>query len=177
MSDSTAGLLQATVLVAALALVHRPLSDYIARVVTGQRHSRVERGIYRLVGVDGDAEQSWSGYLRGVLAFSAVGVVFLYAFQRLQNQLWLGLGLPAVEPGQAWNTAVSFVTNTNWQSYSGESTMGHLAAMPTGSSCGWSTGVPGCRWGIGSGSSPRSNGWATPTTRPGSDWDWHSAGG
>ena len=129
MSDSTAGLLQATVLVATLALVHRPLGDYIARVVTGHRHSRVERGIYRLVGVDGDAEQSWSGYLRGVLAFSAVGVVFLYAFARLQNQLWLALGLPAVEPGQAWNTAVSFVTNTNWQSYSGESTMGHLVAM------------------------------------------------
>jgi len=129
MSDTTAGLLQAGVLVAALAACYRPMGDYLARVFTSAKHLRIERGIYRLIGVDGDAEQSWAAYLRAVLAFSGVSVVFLYAFQRLQNHLWLSLGLPAVEPGQAWNTAASFVTNTNWQSYSGESTMGHLVQM------------------------------------------------
>ena len=129
MSDTVAGLLQVLVLVAALAVCYRPMGDWIARVVTSPRHLRVERLAYRAIGVDGDAEQSWAGYLRGVLAFSAVSVLFLYAFQRLQDRLWLSLGLPPVEPGQAWNTAVSFVTNTNWQSYSGESTMGHLVQM------------------------------------------------
>ncbi|MFZ0159890.1 MAG: potassium-transporting ATPase subunit KdpA [Kineosporiaceae bacterium] len=129
MSDTTAGLLQVGVLVAALAACYRPMGDYLARVFTSARHARIERGVYRLVGVDGDAEQSWASYLRAVLAFSGVSVVFLYAFQRLQNHLWLSLGLPAVEPGQAWNTAASFVTNTDWQSYSGESTMGHLVQM------------------------------------------------
>jgi len=98
-------------------------------VFTTSRHSRVERGIYRLVGVNADGEQSWGVYARSVLAFSAVSVLFLYAFQRLQNHLWLSLGFPPVNSDQAWNTAVSFVTNTNWQSYSGESTMGHLVQM------------------------------------------------
>lgn len=129
MSDTAAGLLQAAVLVAALAVCYRPVGDYVARVVSSPKHLRAERLAYRLIGVDGDAEQTWTAYLRGVLAFSAVSVLLLYAFQRLQNHLWLSLGFPAVEPGQAWNTAVSFVTNTNWQSYSGESTMGHLVQM------------------------------------------------
>ena len=64
-----------------------------------------------------------------MLAFSAISILFLYLFQRLQDKLWLSLGFPPVESDQAWNTAVSFVTNTNWQSYSGESTMGHLVQM------------------------------------------------
>jgi K+-transporting ATPase ATPase A chain len=68
-------------------------------------------------------------YARSVLAFSAVSVLVLYAFLRLQDRLWLSLGLPAVRDHIAWNTAVSFVTNTNWQAYAGESTMGHLAQM------------------------------------------------
>ena len=75
------------------------------------------------------AEQSWSAYARSVLAFSAVSVLFLYGLLRLQQYLWLSLGFPGVAPDQAWNTAVSFVTNTNWQSYSGESTMGYLVQM------------------------------------------------
>ena len=86
----------------------------------------MERGIYRLVGVDPQGEQSWGVYARSVLAFSVVSVLLLYGLQRLQDHLWLSLGLPPVSPDQAWNTAVSFVTNTNWQSYSGESTMGYL---------------------------------------------------
>jgi K+-transporting ATPase ATPase A chain len=124
-----AGFLQALVLVAALALSHRPLGDYMAHILTSTRHLRAERGLYRLIGVDGDADQTWSVYLRSMLAFSAVSVLFLYAFQRLQNDLWLSLGFPAVPAATAWNTAASFVTNTNWQSYSGESTMGHLVQM------------------------------------------------
>ncbi|MFF7155306.1 potassium-transporting ATPase subunit KdpA [Streptomyces sp. NPDC008139] len=129
MNDTLAGWLQITVLIAALALSYRPLGDYIARILTTTKHLRVERGIYRLGGVDGDADQKWSAYLRGVLAFSVVSVLFLYAFQRLQNHLLLSLGFAPVKADQAFNTAASFVTNTNWQSYSGEVTMGHLVQM------------------------------------------------
>src|SRR4029077_8295913 len=88
-----------------------------------------ERGLYRVMGVDPEADQRWSSYLRSVLAFSFVSVIFLYGFQRLQHHLLLSLGFPGVKSDQAWNTAASFVTNTNWQSYSGESTMGHLVQM------------------------------------------------
>ena len=129
MSDTTAGLLQAGFLVVLLAAVHVPLGNYMARVYAGSRHSRVERGLYRVMGVDPDADQRWSTYLRSVLAFSVVSLLFLYGFQRVQQHLLLSLGFPAVKADQAWNTAASFVTNTNWQSYSGESTMGHLVQM------------------------------------------------
>ena len=129
MSDTVAGLLQATLLVVALAVCYRPLGDYIARVYTSDRHLRVERGMYRVMGVDPDADQRWPVYARSLLAFSLVGVLLLYTVQRLQDHLPWSLGFPAVEPGQAFNTATSFVTNTNWQSYSGESTMGYLVQM------------------------------------------------
>ncbi|AYF30128.1 potassium-transporting ATPase subunit KdpA [Micromonospora tulbaghiae] len=129
MSTTTAGVLFVLSLVAALVAVHRPFGDHMYRVVAGTRSSRAERGIYRLVGVNPDAEQTWGVYARSVLAFSAVSLLFLYAFQRLQNHLWLSLGFDPVVPHGAWNTAVSFVTNTNWQWYSGESTMGHLVQM------------------------------------------------
>ena len=129
MNATLAGFLQAFALVALLALSYRPLGDYMAHVLTTRKHWRAERGIYKLIGVDGDAEQTWPAYLRSVLAFSFISVVFLYAFQRLQDHLWLSLGFPAVTPAMAWNTAASFVTNTNWQSYSGESTLGHLVQM------------------------------------------------
>jgi len=126
---TSAGLLQALALAAALALSHRPLGDYMAHLLSSDRHLRVERLLHRVIGVDGDADQTWSYYLRSLLAFSAVSVLFLYAFQRVQNHLWLALGFPAVPAATAWNTATSFVTNTNWQAYSGESTMGHLVQM------------------------------------------------
>ncbi|MDX3239267.1 potassium-transporting ATPase subunit KdpA [Streptomyces sp. ME03-5709C] len=129
MNDTLAGWLQILALVGALALSHRPLGDYIAHTLTSAKHLRAERVAYRLGGVDGDADQKWSVYLRSVLAFSAVSVLFLYAFLRLQHHLLLSLGMPAVTPGVSFNTAASFVTNTNWQSYSGESTMGHLVQM------------------------------------------------
>ncbi|QXT62250.1 potassium-transporting ATPase subunit KdpA [Tessaracoccus palaemonis] len=104
----------------ALGLAHRPLGDYMARVFTTPRHWRVESGIYRVVGVDSDREQSWQAYARSVLYFSLVGVLFLYLLQRAQEWLPFSLGNAAVEPGVAFNTAISFVTNTNWQAYSGE---------------------------------------------------------
>ncbi|TQF01128.1 potassium-transporting ATPase subunit KdpA [Kitasatospora acidiphila] len=129
MDAALAGSLQALALAGALALSYRPLGDYLARVLTSGKHLRAERGVYRLIGVNGDFDQSWTAYLRSVLAFSAVSVLFLYAFLRLQNHLWLSLGFPALRPALAWNTAASFVTNTNWQSYSGESTMGYLVQM------------------------------------------------
>ena len=129
MNTTTAGIVFVAVLVAALALAYGPLGDYMHRVYTSPNHLRVERGAYRLVGVDPDVEQRWGIYLRSVLAFSLVGVLFLYAFLRLQSHLLLSLGFPAMEQGQAFNTASSFVTNTNWQSYSGESTLGHLVQM------------------------------------------------
>jgi K+-transporting ATPase ATPase A chain len=129
MSTTTAGVIFVASLLIALAVAYRPLGDYMYRVLATGKHWRVERGIYRAVGVNPDGEQSWGIYARSVLAFSAVSVLFLYAFQRFQNHLWLSLGFPPVKSDQAWNTAVSFVTNTNWQSYSGESTMGHLVQM------------------------------------------------
>ena len=129
MSATTTGFLQFGLLVLALAVVHVPLGDYMARVYQGRRHLAVERVTYRLMGVDPEADQRWPVYLRSLLAFSAVSILFLYLFQRVQQHLLLSLGFPPVKADQAWNTAVSFVTNTNWQSYSGESTMGHLVQM------------------------------------------------
>jgi len=129
MSSTLAGWLQALALVGALALCYRPLGDYIANLLTTAKHLRAERALYKVVGVDGDADQRWPAYLRSVLAFSAVSILFLYGLIRLQTHLLLNLGVPEMEPHQAWNTAISFVTNTNWQSYSGESAMGHLVQM------------------------------------------------
>src|SRR5262245_34539940 len=129
MSTAAAGTIFIVSLIVALAVAYRYFGDYMYRVVTGTKHSRVERLVYRTVGVDADAEQSWGVYARSVLAFSAVSILFLYAFMRLQNHLWLALGFPPVTDHIAWNTAVSFTTNTNWQAYSGESTMGHLVQM------------------------------------------------
>ncbi|MFE4174803.1 potassium-transporting ATPase subunit KdpA [Streptomyces sp. NPDC056909] len=129
MNDTLAGWLQILALVVALALSFRPLGDYMAYVLTSPRHWRLERLIYRLGGVSGDADQTWTAFLRSVLAFSLVSVLFLYGFLRLQNHFVLALGTPAMDADQSFNTAVSFVTNTNWQSYSGESALGHFVQM------------------------------------------------
>ena len=128
-ADVWAGIAQVAALVLLLVLVHRPLGDLMARMYTSTKHLRAERGVYRLIGVDADAEQSWPAYLRGVLLFSVVGVFFVYGLERLQAVLPESLGLPAVTPSLAFNTAVSFVTNTNWQSYSPEATMGYAVQM------------------------------------------------
>ncbi|UGT63738.1 potassium-transporting ATPase subunit KdpA [Nocardia asteroides] len=131
MNDTVRAVLLVGSLVAALALVHVPLGDYMHRVYSGTKHSHAERLIYRVIGVRPEVEQSWPVYARGVLAFSAVGVLALFAFQLAQRVLPLHLNDPGTEltPALAWNTAVSFVTNTNWQNYAGESTQGHLVQM------------------------------------------------
>jgi K+-transporting ATPase ATPase A chain len=129
MSDTAAAVIFIAALVLALALAFRPFGDYMYRVVEGTKHSRVERGVYRVIGVNPSGEQSWTVYARSVLAFSAVSILFLYVFQRVQSHLLLSLGFPNVPAALSWNTAVSFVTNTNWQAYSGESTMGQLVQM------------------------------------------------
>ncbi|MFD7874814.1 potassium-transporting ATPase subunit KdpA [Streptomyces sp. NPDC059766] len=129
MNATLAGWLQIIALVGALALAFRPLGDYMAHVLTSPRDSRAERVIYRTGGVHADAEQTWPGYLRSVLAFSLVSVLFLYGFLRLQNHLLLSLGTRPVAPDLSFNTAASFVTNTDWQAYAGESTLGHLVQM------------------------------------------------
>ncbi|MFI1800964.1 potassium-transporting ATPase subunit KdpA [Streptomyces sp. NPDC020379] len=127
MSPVLSGVLQLTALVAALALVHRPLGDYMARAYSSEKHLRVEKWIYRSIGANPDAEMRWPAYLRGILAFSAASLLFLYLIQRIQGVLphSLSLGFTAISPDQAFNTAASFVSNTNWQSYSGEQAMGH----------------------------------------------------
>jgi potassium-transporting ATPase potassium-binding subunit len=131
MSSTTAGMLFLTLLVVALAVVHVPLGDYMYRVYTSEKHWGSERFIYRLIGANPKSEQSWGGYARSVLAFSAVSIVFLFLLQLVQGKLPLHLHNPAtpMTASLAWNTAVSFVTNTNWQAYSGESTQGHLVQM------------------------------------------------
>ncbi|MGW0535491.1 potassium-transporting ATPase subunit KdpA [Streptomyces sp. NPDC003032] len=126
MSPVLAGVLQLLALIAALALAYRPLGDHMARVYGSTKHLRVEKWMYKAIGADPDTEMRWTAYLRGVLAFSAVGVVFLYLLQRLQGSLPGSLGFKAIDPDQAFNTAASFVANTNWQSYSGEQAMGHV---------------------------------------------------
>ncbi|MBX6390697.1 MAG: potassium-transporting ATPase subunit KdpA, partial [Frankia sp.] len=129
MSTSVAGALVALLLVVALIATYRPFGDYMYRVYTSDRHLFLERAIYRVTGVDPNAEQRWTVYARSVLAFSAVSVLLLYLMQRVQRHLPWDLGLANVSPALAWNTAVSFTTNTNWQAYAGESTMGHLTQM------------------------------------------------
>ncbi|MBF6296488.1 potassium-transporting ATPase subunit KdpA [Nocardia amamiensis] len=131
MSTTTAGIAFVASLILALALVHVPLGDYMYRVYNGRKHSRVERVVYRAIGAQPEVEQTWPVYARSVLAFSAAGILLLFFFQLVQGKLPLHLNDPATEmtPALAWNTAVSFVTNTNWQNYSGESTQGHLVQM------------------------------------------------
>jgi K+-transporting ATPase ATPase A chain len=130
-STTTAGILFLASLIVALVAVHVPLGDYMFRVYTSNKDSRGERVIYRLIGADPKAEQTWGAYVRSVLAFSAISILFLFIFQLVQGKLPLHLNDPATQmtPALAWNTAVSFVTNTNWQAYSGESTQGHLVQM------------------------------------------------
>ncbi|WP_108987278.1 potassium-transporting ATPase subunit KdpA [Streptomyces coelicoflavus] len=126
MSPVLSGVLQLLALVAALALAHIPLGNHMARVYSSGTHWRVEKWIYKGIGADPDTEMRWPAYLRGVLAFSLAGVLFLYLLQRLQGVLPGSLGFASIDPDQAFNTAASFVANTNWQSYYGEQAMGHV---------------------------------------------------
>lgn len=123
------GVLQIATVLLILALLYRPLGDWIARTYTHEKDWALERGTYRLLGVDPTSQQTWQAYTRGVLLFSVMGVLFVYALQRFQAVLPYSLGLPAVPEGLAFNTAVSFVTNTNWQSYSPELTLGYTVQL------------------------------------------------
>ena len=118
-----------------LALI-KPLGLYMARVFSGERTflsvvlGPVERGFYAAGGIKADREQSWLGYAFALLAFSAAGFLLLYAILRLQHLLPLNpQGFAAVPADLAFNTAVSFVTNTNWQAYGGETTMSLFSQM------------------------------------------------
>ncbi|NKY45325.1 potassium-transporting ATPase subunit KdpA [Nocardia cerradoensis] len=131
MSTTTAGVVFVATLIIALAAVHIPLGDYMYRVYSGTKHSRAERIVYRAIGVQPGVEQTWGVYARSVLAFSAMSVLALFFLQLIQAHLPLRLHEPGTEmtAALAWNTAISFVTNTNWQNYAGESTQGHLVQM------------------------------------------------
>jgi K+-transporting ATPase ATPase A chain len=131
MNDTAAGWLQFGLLFAALAACYVPLGNYIAKIYTADKHWRIERGIYKTIGIDPSADQKWSSYIKSVLAFSAISVLFLYGMQRLQGALlgWLGPNFPAVPPDTSFNTAASFTTNTNWQNYGGENTMTYIVQM------------------------------------------------
>jgi K+-transporting ATPase ATPase A chain len=131
MSSTAAGWLQFVLLFAALAACYVPLGNYIAHVFTTDKDWRVERGFYKLIGIDRNADMKWSTYVRSILAFSAVSVLFLYGMERLQHYLFgfVGPHMANVPQNTAWNTAVSFVTNTNWQNYAGESTMTYIVQM------------------------------------------------
>ncbi len=113
-----------------------PLSKFIADVYAGERNflspviGPVERGFYRLAGVDPAREQDWFVYTIAMLTFSIAGFLLLYGVQRLQGLPPLNpRGFDAVAPDLAFNTAISFITNTNWQNYAGETTMSHLTQM------------------------------------------------
>ena len=132
---SAASLVSLLVLIVALLICIGPLGRYMAKVYGGDDAPGdrvflpIERLIYRLLRVNPKREQRWNVYALAVLAFSLVSVLALYLFQRVQTWLPLNNGFPNVIPKMAFNTSVSFVTNTNWQSYSGETTMGHLVQM------------------------------------------------
>ncbi|HEY8119859.1 MAG TPA: potassium-transporting ATPase subunit KdpA, partial [Myxococcota bacterium] len=130
------GLLQLAFYFAVLTALSIPLGRYMAAVYEGRAGfmqrvlGPVERLLYRVAGVRADHDMSWKAYAGAVLVFNLLGILALYALQRLQGGLPLnGAGLPAVGPDVALNTAVSFGTNTNWQSYGGETTMSHLTQM------------------------------------------------
>jgi K+-transporting ATPase ATPase A chain len=130
------GLLQIGILAALILLITPILGRYMARVFQGERVflspvvRPIERGFYRLAGVDEDREMSWVVYLVAMLLFSVIGLLITYALLRLQNHLPLNPDHQAAVPSYlSWNTAVSFTTNTNWQNYAGETTMSYLSQM------------------------------------------------
>jgi K+-transporting ATPase ATPase A chain len=118
------------VYLAVLTLLAPVVGGYMYRVYTAEGIGRIEGVIYRLIGVDPGAEQTWRRYAASVLWFSAIGTVLAYVLMRLQGHLPIdSVGLPAVDRYVSFNTATSFVTNTNWQTYGGETTMSYLTQM------------------------------------------------
>jgi K+-transporting ATPase ATPase A chain len=131
MSNSSWGLL--ALYLGVLLLAAWPLGIWLARISSGRLPSwmqRVESPLYRLAGTSTDQAMNWWQYALALLAFNAVGLLAVYALQRLQ--VWLPLnpaGMAAISPDSAFNTAISFVSNTNWQGYGGESSMSYLTQM------------------------------------------------
>lgn len=130
------GWLQIAVYLVLLVLLAKPLGEYMARVYAGEPgglrrlFGPVERLVYRLSGIRPNEEMDWKTYARSMLVFNLAGLLIVYALQRLQGALPLNpAGLPAVSADSAFNTAVSFATNTNWQGYAGEATMSYLTQM------------------------------------------------
>ena len=130
------GWIQIAIYCVLITLFVKPFGSFMADVFTGQRTflspvlRPVERGIYRLCGIDEASEQHWTSYVIAMLAFSIAGFVSLYAIMRLQQDLPFNpAGQSAVAPALSFNTAVSFVTNTNWQAYGGETTMSYFTQM------------------------------------------------
>ena len=129
--------LQFALFVGALLLITKPLGLYLVQVLDANGKTwldrlvrPIERLTYRVCGIDPSREQSWIGYSFALLAFSLVGMVFTYFILRFQDHLPLNpQALPGLSPHLAFNTAASFTTNTNWQSYSGESTMSYFSQM------------------------------------------------
>ncbi|UEL31104.1 potassium-transporting ATPase subunit KdpA [Rhodococcus sp. C1] len=131
MSPAIAAGLQIAFVLVVLAIAYVPVGDYMARVYSSTRDLRVESVIYRVGRIDSRAEQTWYGYAASVLGFSLASALFLYFLQRIQGVLPLSDGLSGVSPAVAFNTAISFVANTNWQSYTPETTMSNFV-QPVG---------------------------------------------
>ncbi len=130
------GAIQVAILFGLVLLVTKPIGLYLYHILRGDRTwlspvlRPVERAIYRVSGIHEDQEQGWIGYTISMLAFWVVGVLLLYLIERIQGILPLNpQGFGGVEPGLAWNTAISFSTNTNWQNYAGEQTMSYFTQM------------------------------------------------
>ncbi len=129
MSDTAAAISGLAFVAVILAVAHAPLGAYLARVFTDTRHWRIERAIYRMCGVDPEGTQRWTWYAAAVLAFSVISALALWGLLVVQTHLPLAAGRAGMGVDTALNTAVSFVTNTNWQSYGGETGATHLAQM------------------------------------------------
>src|SRR5277367_424973 len=130
------GWLQAAILFAVVLALMRPLGLYIAKVLEGEKTfldpvlRAIERLIYRVSGIESDKEMAWREYTVAMLLFSAVSLLLTYVIERLQHFLpWNPQGLAGVAPDLAWNTAASFTTNTNWQSYVPEAVMSYFTEM------------------------------------------------
>jgi K+-transporting ATPase ATPase A chain len=124
------GWLQIVLYFAVLLALAKPLGAWMAHVYENRSFGRLERLIYRLAGVRPEEEMDWKVYAFSMLLFSVVGVLFLYGLQRLQGALpWNPQSLGAVTPDSSFNTAVSFISNTNWQGYGGETTVSYLTQM------------------------------------------------
>ncbi len=125
MSPAVSAALEIALVIAVLAGLHVPLGDYMARIYTAKKDWRVEKGFYRVLRIDSAADQRWYTYLISLLSFSVISIALLWGLLAAQAHLPFDFGRSGMPKAQSFNTAVSFVTNTNWQSYSGESALGY----------------------------------------------------